>query len=352
MSKLISKDLTDDFWNDCNNNQTDTPSKLIFPYKNFSKTFGRNNYKEKVKNKTKYLLNLYSSQYPNPRAKKNSPSKTKKKHKTLENSNFIKIYRNHPLLHIKPHRSQEEKNFKQRKKNALLRCLGLYAYGIEVKKEKLLNDENAKKEKIKEEILPCTFKPKISKYSSMKKARFLTDANNKIKLKKNDNKINLITDYKSTLSTNDNGAAKNNMRNNKHIITQETNELSEKNKECTFMPKIIKRNIDKIFSQSKSLANEKDNDQFFLRYNQARENYMTKKIKQLSSKDESYSTMMALLKNFTHKHHRNKKVRYSKNDYKNGNEICWENKRTINVDQSIVLNLRNELLGIDLSDES
>ena len=113
------------------------------------------------------------------------------------------------MLHENNLHSQEEKNLKKKKKNALLRCQGLYAYGIEVKKEKLLNDENEKKERIKEEIIPCTFKPKISKYSQKKKAKFLTDAMNRNKYKKIDNRT-INTEYKisTTLSTYDNGALK------------------------------------------------------------------------------------------------------------------------------------------------
>ena len=354
MTNLLSKDLTEEFWNDCTSNQVNSPVEIIFPYKNFSKTFGRNNFKEKVKNKSKFLLNLYSFHYPQAKKKNNSVSITKSKNRATENSNFSKVYKNHPLLHEKNFHSPEERGIKQKQKNALLRCLGLYAYGIEVKKEKLLNDENSKKEKMKEEILPCTFKPKISKYASTKKARFLTDAINKSKNKKiykNNNNIN--TDYKTaTLSTYDNGALKkDHNKNNNYTLTQENNELLENKREYTFRPKIIKRNIDKVFSQSKSLANEKDNDQFFTRYNKARENYMSKKMKQISSKDESYNTMLIMFKNFSHKHQRNKRVRYSMNDYRNENIYNWENKRTINVDQSVIQSLRNELLNIDLNDE-
>ena len=352
MTNLISKDLTEDFWNDCTSNQTNSPLEKIFPYKNFSKTLGKNNYEEKLGNKPKYLINLYSSQYPHPNKKKNSTSITKSKNRTIENSNFSKVYKNHPLLHEKKLHSQDEKDIKIKQKNALLRCLGLYAYGIEVKKEKLLNDENNKKEKIKEEILHCTFKPKISEYSSTKKARFLTDAINKSKIKKND-KNTLNTEYKtSPLTTFDNGATKKDTnKRNKNSITQECDDKSEKSRECTFRPKIIRRNINKIFSQSKSLANEKDNEQFFTRLNKAREDYMTKKMKQISSKDESYNTMLTMFNNFTHKHQRNKKVRYSMNDYKNENGFNWENKRTLNVDHGVIQSLRNELLRIDLNDD-
>ena len=351
MTKLISKDLTEDFWNDCTSNQANSPLGIIFPYKNFSKASGKNNYKEQMGKKPKYLLNLYS--YPHPHKKKNLTPLTKSKYRTIENPNFSKIYKNHPLLHEKRLYSQEEKDIQRKQKNALLRCLGLYAYGIEVKKEKLLNDENSKKEKMKEEILPCTFKPKISKYSSTKKAIFLIDAINKSRIKKNE-KYTLNTEFKtSSLTTYDNGASKKDAnKNNKKTLTQENNEKSEIYRECTFRPKITKRNIGKVFSQSRSLANEKDNDQFFTRYNKAREDYMTKKMSKISTRDESYNAMLIMFNNFTHKHQRNKKVRYSMNDFKNESGFNLENKRTLNVDSSVVQSLRNELLGIDLNDEN
>ena len=93
----------------------------------------------------------------------------------------------------------------------------------------------------------------------------------------------------SVISSYDNGSTKKDSNKNNE---DEKNEKNEKNEECTFVPKINKRNIKAVFDKSKSLANESDNDQFMLRYNKAREDYMTKKIKQLSSKDEGYSTML------------------------------------------------------------
>ena len=341
----MSKDLTEDFWNDCTNNQISTPLENNNPYKKFSKIYGRNNYSRRLKNSDKNIMNLYSFQNPYQRTK-NNISKNKYKSKTNENTNFTKIYKQHPLLHQNHLYNQEDKEYKKRKKNALLRCLGLYAYGLEVRKEKLLNDENSKKERLKEEILPCTFKPKISKYSSSKKARFLTDVTNKNKYKKND-KNNLITEYKiTTLSSYDNGATRKDAKSKRNLTVEV--EKNEKMEECTFKPKINKRNIKTIFVKNKSLVNERDNDQFFLRYNKAREDYMAKKMKQISFKDESYDTMLTIFNGFTNKNKRNKKVHYSMNDYKNGG--IW-NKRTINAEQNIIQSLRNQLLEIDLNDE-
>ena len=354
MTNLLTKDLTDDFWNDCSNNQISTKLNKFFPYKYFSKTLGRNSDRETIKNKSKYLINLYSYQFPHNKTKRNNNSLlTKLKHKSMDNSNFSKIYNKHPMLHEKNIHSQENKELQKKRKNAMLRCLGLYAYGIEVKKEKMLNDENNKKEKMKEEISPCTFRPKISKYSQKKQAKFLTDAMNRNKCRKNE-KSNLITDYKisTNLSTyeNGNGGTKRDLK-NKNLITLQNNEKKEKYRECTFHPKIYKRNIDKVFSQEKSLANEKDNDQFFLRYNKAREDYMTKKLKQISTKDECYNTLLTIFNNYNNKHQRNKKERNSMNDNKNENGYDLDNKRTINVDKKFIQSLRNELLSIDLNDD-
>ena len=353
MNNLPTKDLTDDFWNDCINNQISTPLNIIFPYKNFSKTLGRNNDKEKIKRKSKYILNLYSFRNGQNNTKKNDNSSIiKHKNKAIETPTFTKIYNNHPLLHENNLNSKEDKEIQRKKKNALLRCLGLYAYGLEVKKEKLLNDENSKKEKIKEEILPCTFKPKISKYSHNKKPKFLTDIINRNKYKQNE-KNNIIVDYKmtTTLSEYDNGAIKKNSKNKNINSNNKNNDLIENTVEYTFKPKLIKRNVNKVFSQDKSIEIEKDNEQFILRYNKARENYMTKKLKQISSRDECYNTLLNVFNHFSNKHQRNKQFRYSMNEYKNENESNWENKRTINVDKSVIQSLRNELLSIDLNDD-
>ena len=91
---------------------------------------------------------------------------------------------------------------------------------------------------------------------------------------------------------------------------------------------------------------------FLKRYNKAREDYMTKKIKNLSTKDESYDTMVKLYNDCTYKNQKNKKVRISMNGHKIDNGIINnENKRAINIDQNLIKSLRNELLRIDLNDD-
>ena len=72
-------------------------------------------------------------------------------------------------------------------------------------------------------------------------------------------------------------------------------------------------------------------------------------MNQLSTKDESYYTMLTLFNGFSNKNKRNKKVHYSMNEYKNGGMNY--NKKTITAEQNIIQSLRNELLGIDLNDD-
>ena len=114
----MSKDFTEDFWNDCTSNQISTHIENNNPYKKFSKIYGRNNYSRKIKNPNKNIMNIYSFQNPYKKTK-NSQEKNKYKSKTNnENPNFSKIYKQHPLLHQTNIYSQEDKISKKRQKNA------------------------------------------------------------------------------------------------------------------------------------------------------------------------------------------------------------------------------------------
>ena len=136
MTNLLTKDLTDDFWNDCSNNQISTKLNKFFPYKYFSKTLGRNSDRETIKNKSKYLINLYSYQFPHNKTKRNNNSLlTKLKHKSMDNSNFSKIYNKHPMLHEKNIHSQcctkkifIHKKIKIYKKKEKMRCYGVWGF--------------------------------------------------------------------------------------------------------------------------------------------------------------------------------------------------------------------------------
>ena len=123
----------------------------------------------------------------------------------------------------------------------------------------------------------------------------------------------------------------------------------EKDEEYTFKPKLNKGDIKSIFNKSKSIEKDKVNEIFINRYNKAREFYMTKKIKQLSNKDESYSTMLNEYNYFTSKHRKNKKFNFSMNNYINTETN--KNNKLINIENSIVQRLRNELLDINLNED-
>ena len=164
MKKHLSREITEDFWHDCINNREAKVITDFFPNNNHIRYLGRNN-----NNKKKFKYSQHSSI---SKKKSNNHSKNKTNNKTVDNQYFTKICKNHPLLQENIQISKIDKDLENKKKNAMMRCLGLYAYGVEVKKAKILNDENNKKEKIKDEITSCTFRPKISKYSKSKKAKF------------------------------------------------------------------------------------------------------------------------------------------------------------------------------------
>ena len=348
MLNLPSKETLGDFWNDCVKNNISNHEK-INTYLKIYKNAEESNSKKTNKDNSKRLMELYLN--PNSaKKKKNNDSKNKSKNQSFENQNLSKIFKKHPLIKEKTLSTIEEIENKKRKKTSLMRCLGLYAYGMEVKKEKLLAGQNIHKEKLNDEILKCTFKPKINKYSSSKASKFLNEANNK-KTINNDNKNNINNVYKiTTISSYENGITiktENNNNNNTKDIQRKQN--MEKDEEYTFKPKLNKGDIKSIFNKSKSIEKDKVNEIFINRYNKAREFYMTKKIKQLSNKDESYSTMLNEYNYFTSKHRKNKKFNFSMNNYINTETN--KNNKLINIENSIVQRLRNELLDINLNED-
>ena len=366
MKKPISKQVMGDFWRDCLENQDVKQFSNFIPYKEYANNhyYGRNNRSNKIKFKNNTYHNYQNSLNINQRKKKIN-SKDKSNDKTIENNNFMKIYKNHPLLEENVKANEEDKELKLRKKNAMSRCLGLYAYGVEVKKQKVLKDENNKKEKIKDEISPCTFMPKISKYSQSKQVKYPQMYFNYNKKPKKNN-ISSNGDYKIHGANHsfDNGfTKKNNVRiKNQNKTIGNDDEDTSYLEECTFKPKITKRNIRKVFDKSNSMANEKDNAEFFIRYARAREEYMIKRFKKLSMKDDSYdSTLLSLASKFNNKQYKigfndfydtkyqknNKKMNLSMDEYK---DYPMENKKQI-IEKDIINNLRNDLLTLDLNEE-
>ena len=361
MKKFASKKLTEEFWNDCFNNKKNSSfesSNKNSSYNNYCKNIGRNKKNDQNKNKysnnSKNLFNIYSFQNQSKDNQTNL-SKSKSKNKTIDNSNISKIYKKHPFIYKITKKYKEEiKEKEEKKKNALIRCLGLYAYGIEVQKEKMLNEKNHKDNRIKQEILKCTFKPKINKSSYSKKAKFLMHFVNKNKNNNDENNINIINKISSISSyNNDNNITSKNdkdikTKNNKKNINKE--EKVEKFDEYTFRPKTIRLNIKSVFRRPKSIDNEKNNYQFVWRYNKARENYMIKKIKKTSTRDESYETMLISFYDLTNRFKNNNYYNYNQYmNYQKENDL--DNKRNITPLKNIVNNLRQQLLKINLNND-
>ena len=342
--KLLTKEVTEDFWRDCLDMNDAQALSEFMSYKKYAN--GRNNLKRSKNNHKK---------------KKNNPKYGNTNNKTIENESFMKVYKNHTILKENVE-NNIDKESEMRKKNAMNRCLGLYAYGVEVKKQKLLDDENNKKEKIKDEITPCTFRPKLNKYSKSKQNKINPENyfNYNKKTKNKNNKGNSNGDYRIVSSSSyDNGVNKNTIKikNQNKTIAHDEQDISYMDK-YTFKPKIPRKNIKKVFGKSKSLANEKDNAEFFLRYLRAREEYMIKKFKKISIKDDSYdTTLLSLANRFNNKQYKNGlNNNYEIKNKKNNNRMNLSmdspiEKKNNYIDKDIISNLRNDLLTLDLNEE-
>ena len=342
--KLLTKEVTEDFWRDCLDMNDAQALSEFMSYKKYAN--GRNNLKRSKNNHKK---------------KKNNPKYGYTNNKTIENESFMKVYKNHPILKENVENNIDRES-EMRKKNAMNRCLGLYAYGVEVKKQKLLDDENNKKEKIKDEITPCTFRPKLNKYSKSRQNKINPENyfNYNKKTKNKNNKGNSNGDYRIVSSSSyDNGVNKNTIKikNQNKTIAHDEQDISYMDK-YTFKPKIPRKNIKKVFGKSKSLANEKDNAEFFLRYARAREEYMIKKFKKISIKDDSYdTTLLSLANRFNNKQYKNGlNNNYEIKNKKNNNRMNLSmdspiEKKNNYIDKDIISNLRNDLLTLDLNEE-
>ena len=354
--KLITKEVTEDFWRDCLDMQDVKSSSEYIPYRlNTNENRNGRNILKKSKNNHNNYANLIQNH-----KKKKYISKDRNNNKTIENESFMKVYKNHPILQENVKTNKFDKELEMRKKNAMNRCLGLYAYGVEVKKQKLLNDENNKKERMKDEISPCTFRPKISKYAKAKQNKFNPENYFNYNKKSKNYKGNSNGDYRIVSSNSyDNGIYKHTIKikNQNKTIANDEEDISYIG-ECTFKPKIPRRDIKKVFAKSKSLANEKDNAEFFLRYARAREEYMIKKFKKISVKDDSYDTTLLTLANrFNNKHYKNGLNNfYGVKNQKNNNRMNLSmdsptEKKNIYIDKDIISSLRNDLLTLDLNEE-
>ena len=214
-----------------------------------------------ISNKKSKIESKYNNGHTNHNFKKiNYSHKIYEPHKSvIINNCYNKLSKKFPNLY-----KEEQSNIskKLKIKNSLKRSLLLYSYGLEVQKAKKTNISQNKIHKEQEELKLCTWKPKLNNYKKIKK--------NKISNKKDNN-----NDYK----TNNNYEKK--------II-----DIDTKN-ECTFRPKLNKNSsLKKIFNRKKSLLlyTDRENSSFILRYKKARDEYMIKRLKRLSEKDDSYDS--------------------------------------------------------------
>jgi hypothetical protein len=157
------------------------------------------------------------------------------------------------------YKEEQNNNIKKLKiKNSLKRSLLLYSYGLEVLKANKANIFQNEKNKEQEELKLCTWKPKLNNYRKISQKTI----SNKKKIK--ENKIKKIQEIKI-------------------------------DDECIFQPEINKNpnlNLEKVFNRSKSmfLYTDRGNTSFILRYKKARDEYMIKRIKKLSEKDDSFNS--------------------------------------------------------------
>jgi hypothetical protein len=280
----------------------------------------------------------------------------------MNNQYLEKIYKQHPLFKESFNISKIDKEKDELKKRAMIRCFGLYAYGMEFKKKKVLNDERYKKEKIIKETSTCTFRPQISSYAKSLKYSYNPYYETNRKRAKYQSNLTSTGQYRLTTSnTIENSAIKHNLKTNNSNEYKE--ERRNKFENLTFRPMISRRDFKKVFNKDKSLANEKANADYFLRIANGRKDYIFKKIKKLSYKDESYDSTLILYNNINEDKIKNQtnnsgekkfsnkcpKINIYRNDCRS--QISLKRTKNTNIDISVRLNLRNELLGLDLNDD-
>ena len=332
----------DDFWSDCIELKEKKQSITNNKYNNNikanqklnSKKINNNRYKnsqyQPFKNRNinykykKSNIRTYNSiKLFNPKNKKNNNLNSS--NNSLTNNNKLNnsmekylenLYNRHPSY---IEEKKEEENKKIKSKNALIRCIGLYAYGLELQKTKKMNKENTNRQKIKNDMSNCTFKPKINK-----KIAYLDD---KISYTRG---INRLYNPKKFLNK-----SLDNIHNNK----------SDDNIECTFNPKLVNnpKSLEKMFN--KTIEDDKIAG-FLLRYTKARDEYLIKRFKKMYRKDDNYDkSLLSLTKRLCNKEYRN---------YLNVNNtihIFGETKTPDNNFNSSIANFKGFSYYNDKSDE-
>ena len=322
-------EILDEFWNDCLDQKDKKPSTSNNKQNNSTNI--KNNQQGKLKNKNE---NIYKHSQYHPLMGRNTNSQLNKKSNirtynsdklfnpknksnhslNSQNSNFnnqsaekclINIYNRHPSF-IEEMKEKELKKIKS--KNALIRCYGLYAYGLELQKTIKMNKENGDIKKIKDDISLCTFKPKINK-----KVSYLDE-----------NKINYGEENTRLYQNNRNKK----MRKIKNRSVDDINNNKNDNdyEKYTFKPQlndpyVVDKMLRNRKKQNKTISDEKENAEFILRYTKARDEYLIRRFKKMYRKDDNYDySLITLSKRLCNKQYKN---------YLNVNNIIYLSGETI-----------------------
>ena len=302
-------EIIDDFWKDCidfKDKKESKNKKNLYESKQNTKSknvkFNRYQYskyhpsKEKdsngLLNKEMKSKGYYNIKPLDPKIKRNNYNNNVN---PLNEKYLALLYNRHPSL---IEEQKEEKNNKIRSKNAVIRCIGLYAYGLELLKTNKINKENSEQEKIRDDITKCTFKPKLNP-----KISYL---NNKAHYIRGVKRLYKPTPKKIMNKSLDD------VNKNSNIKKQNINNNKNSSEECTFKPKFESdpNAINKMFKKknvrNKKISDERENAEFILRYTKARDEHLIKRFKKLYKKDDSYDySLLNITRRLCNKEYKN-----------------------------------------------
>ena len=348
----------DEFWSDCieqkdkkqskqNINQKSRSKNINYAYyqHNQHSSHGKNSNSRYNKSRTYNSSNSFIQSNININSSTHNLNKNSKINSSVERF-LTNIFNKHPSF---VDEIKEEERKKLRSRNAKLRCIGLYAYGLEFQKEmRMLKERNDEEKKIND-MSKCTFKPKLNK-----KISYLGD---KVYYERGVNRL-----YKKNVKKFLNKSV-DNIHNNKN------NNDFEK---CTFKPKLESDPIamKKMF-RNNSISDKKGNPEFLLRYTKARDEYLIRRFKKMYRKEDSYDySLLSLTKRLCNNQYRNylnvnntvlafgetiapdNPIHSSIADFR-GLSIQTEvpgQKKTPRVN-SYIINLRKNLQSLDLNEE-
>ena len=344
----------DDFWEDCqdaknasfknlNNSPENLKLKNIGGTINYQLRTSKYNM-SKDNNTTKNSTNSNSRSVNFQKPKKNQCNFNS----PCSETTYKNLSNKYPEIYEIIEQEKNNNNKKLKSKKALLRCYGLYSYGVEIKKNIEYNKEQNDIKKQNDELSLCTFKPKINKklnYVEHQRNIFLKNNYRRSKKKLANNSLDKIRDIRK----------------------------EEEDLKLTFKP-IIKYRLEsnKVFNNTPKFIKDKENAEFILRYTKARDENLIKKCNLLYRKDDCFKNSLLTLatricdeqyKNCLNVNHvlsmfgetvydRNKKVNASICDFK-GLTITEEDssshhKKRNKTSKSTIVELRKSLQKINL----